>query len=130
MNRLILAILTMCAVLGGCSGAADSTASDAVRRGGVDSLGLELFEERVVGANPGCITCHSLEEGVTLVGPSLFAVESRIDGLTAAEYVRESIVDPDAYVVTGFVAGQMHPGWDRYLSAEQIDSLVELLVDG
>ena len=130
MSRFFLATVVTCVILGACGGTSDSTTTSTERRGGVDTFGMELFEERVVGVNPGCVTCHSLEEDVTLVGPSLFAIESRVDGLTAAEYVRESIVDPDAYVVDGFVLGQMHPGWDDYLSAEQIESLVELLVEG
>lgn len=130
MSRFLLAAVVTCVILSACGGTSDSTTTAAERRGGVDTFGIELFEERVVGANPGCVTCHSLEEDVTLVGPSLFAVESRVDGLTAAEYVRESIVDPDAYVVAGFVPGQMNPGWDDYLSAEQIESLVALLVEG
>jgi mono/diheme cytochrome c family protein len=110
-----------------CAGPSEPATTTPTRAGGVDSVGLELFEERVVGANPGCVTCHSLEEGVTLVGPSLFAVESPIDGLTTAEYVRQSILDPDAYVVAGFVAGQMQPVWGDYLSPEQVESLVVLL---
>jgi mono/diheme cytochrome c family protein len=94
---------------------------------GVDTAGAELFAERVIGANPGCVTCHSLEPGVTLVGPSLAEVVSPVPDQTAAEYVRQSILEPDAYVGEGFVAGQMPGGWEDLLSAEQIESLVTLL---
>jgi len=94
----------------------------------VESLGRELFEERVIGANPGCVTCHSLEEDVTLVGPSLAHVVSRIPGVSDAEYVRQSIIEPDAYVVEGFSPGQMSPDWGSVLSEAQIDSLVDFLL--
>jgi mono/diheme cytochrome c family protein len=92
-------------------------------------MGLELFRERVVGANPGCVTCHSLDDGITLVGPSLYGIESRVDGLDTGAYIRQSILEPDAYVVDGFLAGQMSPSWGDYLSAEQIESLVEFLTN-
>ncbi len=51
------------------------------------------------------------------------------EGLSVADYVRESIIAPDVHVVDGFVVGQMHPGWDQYLTPEQIESLVALLVE-
>jgi cytochrome c551/c552 len=90
-------------------------------------MGRDLFEERVIGANPGCVTCHSLDEGVTVVGPSLHDVVSRVPGLSDREYVRQSIVDPDIHVVDGFTEGQMNSGWVDYLTDAQIESLVEFL---
>lgn len=129
MKQPLLALAVLLMTAAGCADATQPATTTTDRRGGVDSFGLELFEERVVGANPGCVTCHSLEENVTLVGPSLFAIESPVAGLTTAEYVRQSIIEPDAFVVDGFVAGQMFPGWDQYLTPEQIDSLVTLLTD-
>ena len=109
----------------GCGGNEPATTSGA--ESSISTLGRDLFEERVIGANPGCVTCHSLEEGVTLVGPSLFAVTSRVSGQSDAEYIRESIVDPDGHVVDGFSAGQMTTGWLEHLTEEQVDSLVEFL---
>ena len=94
----------------------------------VETLGRDLFAERVIGTNPGCVTCHSLEEGVTLVGPSLSGVSSRIEGMSDSDYLRQSIVDPDAYVVPGFAAGQMSQNWGEVLTEEQVESLVDFLV--
>lgn len=91
--------------------------------------GHELFEARVIGPNPGCVTCHSRDPDVTLVGPSLANVASRVDGMSDAEYVRESILEPDVYVVKGFAAGVMSPIWDEYLTDDQIESLVTFLLD-
>lgn len=53
----------------------------------------------------GCIACHSLD-GTAGVGPSYLGLGGRaaemIEGYSAAEYVRESILNPCAFVVEGF----------------------------
>ena len=122
----VVVLLALGAV--GCGGGADQESGREVA-----TFGLDLFNERVVGMTAGCITCHSLDEDVNLVGPSLFGLGERaevlVPGMSAAEYVRESIVDPDAYVVDGFSAGLMVTVWAEVLSEEQIDSLVEFLLD-
>jgi mono/diheme cytochrome c family protein len=105
-----------------------STAPIEVTTRRVDTVGRELFEERVIGVNGGCITCHSLEEGASLVGPSLFHVTSRVPGMSDADYIRQSIVDPDAYIVDGYDSGQMPGDWAQVLSEEQIESLVDYLL--
>ncbi len=51
-----------------------------------------------------------------------------MDGLDAEEYLRQSIVDPDAYVVPGFPAGQMLAGLGDVLSPEDLDSLIAFLL--
>lgn len=126
MQKLVL-LLAVALLTVSCGG---STDEPAVTTRGVETTGAELFAERVIGANPGCVTCHSLEPGVTLVGPSLAVVMSPIPGLTQAEYIRESILEPDAYLGEGYVAGQMPGGWDDLLSPEQIESLIALLTAG
>ncbi len=95
--------------------------------------GEELFMLRAMGGEPGCVTCHSLAEGSTIVGPSLFGIAGRaggrVTGLEAGPYLRQSIVDPDAYVVDGFDAGKMPGVWGEVLSAEQVDALVDYLLE-
>lgn len=128
MTRILIASVALLLAVTGCGGSDADVSTTRPQRGGTNTLGLELFEERVVGANPGCVTCHSLEEGITLVGPSLFDVTSPVPAMTDADYIRQSIVDPDSYVVEGFVPGQMNPGWDEYLTEDQVESLVTLLL--
>jgi sulfur-oxidizing protein SoxX len=94
--------------------------------------GRALFMENTFGVNTGCRLCHSLDPGVVLVGPSLAGVatraETRVPGMTAKEYLHQSIVDPNAYVVDGFPKGQMFQNFADVLTQEQIDSLVAFLL--
>jgi len=91
----------------------------------------------------GCFACHSTAPGVSLVGPSLAGVSTRAartiadpayrgSAHTPAEYMRESIVEPSAYLVTGgnFANGTqslMPANFGQTLTPEQIDALVAYL---
>jgi mono/diheme cytochrome c family protein len=96
------------------------------------SAGRDIFLDNRIGANTGCRICHSLEPGQRLVGPSLAGVgraaEARVPGLTAEQYLRQSIVDPDAYLVEGFQPGAMLPNVAEILSEQQLDDLVAFLL--
>lgn len=124
--------VVLVALLASCGNDADPEPSVSVSEPGTAALGEELFNQRVVGSNPGCVTCHSLDEGVLLVGPSLAGMADRagttVPGLSAADYLRQSITEPDAFVVDGFAEGQMPGGWDESLSPLQIESLVDFLL--
>ncbi len=92
--------------------------------------GETLFSQATIGANnaPGCITCHSLEPDVVIVGPSQAGLatraETRVAGQTAEQYIRESIVNPNAHIVEGFTEGVMYQNYAQDLTEEQIDDLV------
>ena len=99
--------------------------------------GKVLFTKSPLGTNKlaSCVSCHSLEKGRTIVGPSLAGVgatagqrikEANYKGLvkTAAEYLHESIVDSDAYVVKGFGKGIMPKGYGEGLTPQEVDDLV------
>jgi nitric oxide reductase subunit C len=104
------------------------------------ALGQALFQQ----TPPGCFACHSTAAGVNLVGPTLAGIAAtaaqRIEdpaykgkALDAAGYIRESIVDPNAFVLTGptYASGGrslMPTGLDASLSTEQIDQLVAYLM--
>ncbi|NIP36598.1 MAG: hypothetical protein GWN18_16670 [Thermoplasmata archaeon] len=65
------------------------------------------------------------------MGPSLADIGAgageRVEGLTAEEYIEQSIRDPDAYVVEGYAGGIMPP-WGEILGDDQIDALVAYLL--
>lgn len=96
------------------------------------AAGEALFAERVIAPNPGCITCHSLEDDARLTGPSMAGIAtragSRVTGLSAAEYLRTSILEPDAFVVDGFDDDLMPENWAEVLSEEDLDALVSYLL--
>ena len=48
--------------------------------------------------------------------------------MSAEEYLRQSILDPSAYVVDGFRGDQMLPIYGERLTEEQIDALVTYLM--
>ena len=52
----------------------------------------------------------------------------RVPGLSAEEYLRESILDPAAYIVEGYLADSMAKGYRFLLSEEDIDGLVAFLL--
>jgi cytochrome c oxidase subunit 2 len=81
----------------------------------------------------GCIACHSLD-GSVVVGPSwkgLFGkTETLADGSTVTvdeAYLKESIVDPNAKIVSGFSPDIMLKDFGAKLTAEQIDAIVEYI---
>jgi cytochrome c oxidase subunit II len=84
-----------------------------------------------VFAQNGCGSCHALEEAKATgaTGPSLdeLAQQAQGAGKPLEAFVRESIVEPDAYVEEGFTAGVM-PKTYADLPDEQIDALVQYLV--
>ncbi len=91
--------------------------------------GREVFVEARAGS---CTICHSTERGVDDVGPSLYGLADRagttVAGLDAEAYLRQSILDPDAYVVEGWPAGQMLPIYEDRLTPEQLDALIQYLL--
>jgi nitric oxide reductase subunit C len=102
------------------------------------ALGDALFRR----SPPACFGCHALQPGIILVGPSLAGLASRAATLvtspdykgsarTPQEYIRESIVNPHAYVVPGptFSAGgrSIMPEYQAILTPDEIDRLVAYL---
>jgi cytochrome c2 len=94
--------------------------------------GEQLYYETASGVNAGCRICHSLEKGERIIGPSFYGIADRagerIPGLTAEEYLRQSIVDPNAFVVSGYPEGQMIQNFGTILTEEQINDLIAFLM--
>jgi glucose/arabinose dehydrogenase len=91
-----------------------------------ETLGETIFRNGVEGA-PACITCHVLEAGKTAAGPSLLNLGeiagTRVSGLSAEEYVRQSILHPNDFIVPGYSAGFMFQNYAAFLSDERVDAL-------
>ncbi len=112
-------VLTLAMVLAACGGGGDTAGGDDAAAAGKD-----LFAETVIGTQAGCSTCHSLDEGVVIVGPSMYGIGSRL----SADELSQSILDPNAVLVDGFPADTMPPVWADELSDEQVDQLVAYLL--
>lgn len=90
-----------------------------------------------------CFTCHSVAPGVNLAGPTLANIATRAaatieapaykgEAKDAQAYIRESIVNPHAYLVPGQTYGAggrsfMPDHYEKVLEPEQIDDLVAYL---
>ena len=100
---------------------------DAVKQGEL------LFNKKHIGVNKviGCVSCHSVKPDQVIVGPSLSGLSIRaphlVSGQTGKEYIKNSIINPDSYVVGGYLPAVMFPHYAQELSNEEIDALVEYL---
>jgi ferredoxin/cytochrome c2 len=94
--------------------------------------GEQIYNETAPGVNAGCRICHSLVKNERIIGPSFHGIADRagdrVPGLTAEEYLRQSILEPNAYVVTGYPEGQMLQNFGQILTDEQIEDLIAFLM--
>jgi mono/diheme cytochrome c family protein len=51
-----------------------------------------------------------------------------VEGMSATEYLRESIRFPDAYVVEDFPASTMNQAYDDILTDEQVEDVIAYLM--
>lgn len=126
MRKLTLLLsLILLISLAGCGGDGDTGGTGA----GDPAAGETVYNEV---ASPACSTCHSLEPGVTLVGPSLSNIGAEaggiVSGQSAEEYLRESVVEPNAYVVEGFPANVMPTNYGSQLTEQQLTDLVAYML--
>ncbi len=84
----------------------------------------------------GCFACHRLERigrggKIGPVWDEIPAVAgSRVEGLTAEEYIHQSIVEPNAFVVPGFEdqAGTMPQDFGQRLTEDELEILINFLL--
>lgn len=81
----------------------------------------------------GCNACHTLADvgSTSDVGPSLDAlaeVAGERTDLSPEDYVRQAILEPNAFVVEGFRPDVMPGNYGDQLTDEQVDTLVEYLL--
>lgn len=78
----------------------------------------------------GCGGCHAFAPAGTdaAVGPSLDELDA--GGAPLDDFIRESIVDPNAKLAPGYQGDVMPNTFDKSLTDQQIDALVQYLSDG
>ena len=84
--------------------------------------GAKLFTDK------GCSGCHGQQKDQRIVGPSFYGLwgraATRKPGYGSAEYIYESIVNPNVYVVEGFPANVMPPTFSKQLTPQDVADLL------
>ncbi len=79
-----------------------------------------------------CSTCHNADTDATLVGPGMLGVgeraATRVEGMSAYDYLHQSIVEPDAFTVEGFTPGLMPATFSMSLTEDQINDIIAYLL--
>ena len=125
-------LLALFVSLVACGGEPAPESSPGEGVAGDPEAGEVLYAQQLIGTQAGCMTCHSLEPDVVMVGPSLANIGSgagsRVSGMSAEEYLRQSILEPDAHVAEGFAAGIMPASLAGELSEQQVSDLVAYML--
>lgn len=90
---------------------------------------------KTVFASAGCAACHTFAPAGAsgTVGPNLDtapAKDAKTAGMSLDAFIRESIVNPDAYVPSGYAKGIMPTTFKSSLSKTQLDDLVAFIASG
>jgi cytochrome c2 len=87
--------------------------------------------QSVYSGKGGCVACHSLDEGVVLVGPSMAGIGTRAGtqrpDYPPDAYLYQSITNPNAYVVDGFQAGIMPQTFEQVLTDQELADVIAFL---
>ncbi len=70
-----------------------------------------------------CIGCHGINGTEIPIGPSFDGIGSRL----TADQIRRGILDPNAEVAEGYIAGMMPQDFGAKLSAQQLEAVVQFL---
>lgn len=90
----------------------------------------------VYAAN-GCAGCHGEPGGAGIIGPNLGGIATRagteVAGLSAEEYIHQSIVDPNAFIVPECPTGPCSPNlmpqtFGSTLSEAELNGLIQYLL--
>lgn len=139
-KRLILTlVLLLSLVLVACGGDVEVDATEPANVVGDAQNGETLYNMSTIGDSgaTGCVTCHSVQPTddplqPSPVGPSHYGLADRagtyVADMSAEEYLRESIVEPNAHLVEGYAEGLMYQFYEEELTADQIDDLVAYLL--
>jgi cytochrome c5 len=140
---LIFGVVTIVATLAALAGIVTSIPDQKAMLTPVVVEGAPAFaaavEAKVAAADPskgeavyteyGCVACHSQEYGA---GPSLVGIGARAatrrPNYSAAAYLYESIVNPNAYTVPDYAAGVMLQNFKDRIPEDRLYDLVAWLL--
>ncbi|MCE2489446.1 MAG: hypothetical protein J4G17_05665 [Anaerolineae bacterium] len=88
----------------------------------------ELVREFVPQARYACATCHRIDSTQALLGPGLLGIGAGVSPCDPQQgledYLRESLLEPDACLTPGFSAGLMPAVYTEVWNERDIDDLV------
>ncbi len=130
-STLMLVVIISAFLLTACGGGSSDgpVVGDAAR-------GEKLYSSPTLGKNSaeGCTSCHNNDESqgdddkAPYTAGTATRAETRVPGLSAEEYIRESITTPNAYVVESYKADDMYQKWAEDLSEQEFADLVAYLL--
>ena len=92
---------------------------------------FETFQDDA-GTGYSCANCHLPDSEKSEIGPGLLNIKqraaARVEGLSAAEYIYESITNSMAYTVEGFEADLMPQNWAEIYTDPEIFDIVAYLL--
>jgi hypothetical protein len=110
-----------------------STPSGSTGGGSTGGGGGDATAGKAVWDANGCGSCHTLAAAGSSgnIGPDLDTALTGDAGSTPLpEFVKESIINPDKVIASGFHAGLMPTDFGTKLSSTDIDNLVALILQG
>jgi len=92
-------------------------------------------DAKAIFVSAGCGACHTFKPAGTnaKVGPDLDAApeaDAKKAGIALDAFVKQSIVDPNAYIAPGFQKGIMPTTFAKTLSATKLAALVSYITGG
>lgn len=94
--------------------------------------GETLFNMQQPSIGFACSTCHHVDQETQLIGPGLLNIKdraaTRVDGQSAAEYMNNSIHNPNDFIVEGFPEGVMPQNWSDVYSDSDIFDIIAYLM--
>lgn len=115
-------------LLSGCTASPPMSALNA----GDAERSAQLFAQGQ-GEIPPCSTRHRIVRGQVgfSIGPNLAGIGehagTQVAGLSAEEYLRQSILEPEQYIVPGY-RDIMYPDYSRRLTEQNIQDLIAYLL--
>lgn len=134
MRRHLVILLACAALLAAC--APDSAPASTDNGDGQTDATLErgeaLFRQFLPEASYACVTCHLPDSNQAMLGPGLRDIglsEAKCDPQQSlADYLRESILEPDACLLPGYPAGLMPAVYADLWEEAEIEALVTWLL--
>jgi cytochrome c551/c552 len=113
-----------------------ATTAPATTTAGGGKGGGNAAAGKAVFASNGCAACHTFQPAGAsgTIGPNLDtapASDAKADNnMDLSAFVKESIVNPDAYIAKGFSKGIMPTDFGSKISSSQLNDLVAFIVSG